>query len=74
MVLCCVQDTVPRIGKFLTLFSRPGKRVIIDYRGDVVVRPSPYEIFLRSGELESLHQAPARVSCCSQVVKGQQIV
>ena len=45
-----LQDAVPRVGKFLTLFSRPGKRVIIDYRGDVVVRPSPYEIFIRSGE------------------------
>ena len=41
---------MPRVGKFLTLFSRPGKRVIIDYRGDVVVRPSPYEIFIRNGE------------------------
>ena len=44
-----LQDAVPRVGKFLTLFSRPGKRVIIDYRGDVVVRPSPYEIFIRNG-------------------------
>ena len=42
---------MPRVGKFFILFSRPGKRVIIDYRGDVVVRPSPYEIFIRSGEL-----------------------
>ena len=42
---------MPRVGKFFILFSRPGKRVIVDYRGDVVVRPSPYEIFIRNGEL-----------------------
>ena len=46
-----LQDAVPRVGKFFILFSRPGKRVIVDYRGDVVVRPSPYEIFIRSGRL-----------------------
>ena len=55
VVHCCsnvawmLQDAVPRVGKFFILFSRPGKRVIVDYRGDVVVRPSPYEIFIRSG-------------------------
>ena len=51
-----LQDAVPRIGKFMNLFYRPGKRVIVDYRGDVVVRPSPYEIFIRSGERSN--------SCC----------
>ena len=57
--LCAtLQDAVPRVGKFLTLFSRPGKRVIIDYRGDVVVRPSPYEIFIRNGESAAAHAAP----------------
>lgn len=44
-----MQDAVPRVGKFIVLFSRPGQRVIVDYRGDVVVRPSPHEIHLRSG-------------------------
>ena len=44
-----LQDAIPRIGKFLTLFSRPGKRVIVDYQGDAVIRPSPYEMFIRSG-------------------------
>jgi hypothetical protein len=37
------------VGKFLVLFSRPGQRVIVDYRGDVVVRPSPHEIHIRNG-------------------------
>ena len=40
---------MPRVGKFLVLFSRPGQRVIVDYRGDVVVRPSPHEIHIRNG-------------------------
>ena len=40
---------MPRVGKFLVLFSRPGQRVIVDYRGDVVVRPSPHEVHIRNG-------------------------
>ena len=44
-----LQDAVPRVGKFFVLFARPGKRVIVDYRGDVVVRPSPHEIHIRNG-------------------------
>lgn len=43
------QDAVPRVGKFGNLFRRPGQRVIVDYQGDIVVRPSPHEIQLRSG-------------------------
>lgn len=45
-----LQDAVPRVGKFLVLFARPGQRVIVDYRGDVVCRPSPHEIHIRNGE------------------------
>jgi hypothetical protein len=37
------------VGKFGTLFRRPGQRVIVDYHGDIVVRPSPHEIQLRNG-------------------------
>jgi len=48
-----LQDAIPRVGKFGTLFRRPGQRVIVDYHGDIVVRPSPHEIQLRNG-------APAR--------------
>ena len=50
----CPQDAVPRVGKFLVLFARPGQRVIVDYRGDVVVRPSPHEIHIRNGATRSL--------------------
>jgi hypothetical protein len=44
-----LQDAIPRVGKFGTLFRRPGQRVIVDYHGDIVVRPSPHEIQLRNG-------------------------
>ncbi len=43
-----LQDAIPRVGKFGTLFRRPGQRVIVDYHGDIVVRPSPHEIQLRT--------------------------
>ena len=54
LVKCCifvhVQDAVPRVGKFLVLFSRPGQRVIVDYRGDILVRPTAHEIHIRNGK------------------------
>ncbi|BDA48303.1 probable lipase at C-terminar half [Coccomyxa sp. Obi] len=48
-------DAVPRVGKFVALFARPGQRVIVDYRGDVVVRPSPHEIHIRNGSNPGHH-------------------
>lgn len=35
-----LQDAVARGGKFLTLYKRPGQRVIINRFGDLIVRPS----------------------------------
>jgi hypothetical protein len=34
------QDTVPRSGKFLFMYKRPGQRVLINSDGDMIVRPS----------------------------------
>ena len=34
-----MQDAVARGGKFLTLYKRPGQRVIINQYGDLIVRP-----------------------------------
>jgi len=34
------QDTVPRNGKFIALYKRPGQRVLINSDGDMIVRPS----------------------------------
>ena len=55
------QDAVPRVGKFLVLFSRPGQRVIVDYRGDILVRPTAHEIHIRNGEpaVQRAHCKPA---------------
>ena len=42
MILCAafVQDVVARRGKLLFMYKRPGHRVIINSRGDLIVRPS----------------------------------
>ena len=33
-----LQDTVPRSGKFLFMYKRPGQRVLINSDGDILVR------------------------------------
>ena len=43
----CVQDAVPRTGKFIVLYKRGGHRVILNGLGDCIVRPSPLEASLR---------------------------
>lgn len=53
---------MPRVGKFVNLFRRPGQRVIVDYQGDIVVRPSPHEVQLRSG---ALREIPYLAAACS---------
>ncbi|CAL8462126.1 g1657 [Coccomyxa elongata] len=40
-------DLIPRVGKFLRLYKRPGARVIVDRKGSIVVQPSPLELHLR---------------------------
>lgn len=65
MVCTRAQDAVPRVAKFGNLFRRPGQRVIVDYQGDIVVRPSPHEIHLRSGAAHSVLRRPVHwlLSC-----------
>ena len=43
-----MQDPVPKVGKFGTLYARPGQRVLIDLTGDMQVRPTPLEMRLPS--------------------------
>ncbi|KAK9804066.1 hypothetical protein WJX73_001449 [Symbiochloris irregularis] len=38
------RDPVPRSGKFFCLFKRPGNRVRINRRGEMIVRPNPLEM------------------------------
>ncbi|KAK9828849.1 hypothetical protein WJX72_002401 [[Myrmecia] bisecta] len=42
------QDAVPRTGKLITMYKRPGNRVIINLLGDLIVRPSSLETALRN--------------------------
>ncbi|KAK9829664.1 hypothetical protein WJX72_007213 [[Myrmecia] bisecta] len=41
------QDAIPRTGKLVCLYKMPGHRVIINLKGDLVVRPSMLEATLR---------------------------
>ena len=43
------RDPVPRAGKFWFLFKRPGHRVIINLRGEMLVRPSALELQVLAG-------------------------
>ena len=38
------QDIVPKQGKLISIYARPGHRVLINARGDLIVRPSFLEI------------------------------
>ena len=45
-------DIIPRVGKFVRLYKRPGARVIIDRKGSIVVRPSALELHLRPSAIQ----------------------
>ena len=61
-----VQDAVPRSGRFFGLFKRAGHRVVVNARGDLLVRPTPLDA--------SMLQTPAGGSnyltyyCCGVVI------
>ncbi len=42
-----LQDVVTRGGKMVFLYSRPGQRVLVNSRGDMIVRPSWVEASLQ---------------------------
>ena len=46
-VVHCLQDAVARTAKFVLLFKRPGQRVMINVKGDLIVRPSYAEANLQ---------------------------
>ena len=53
-----LQDPVPRVGKLGVLYSRPGKRVLVDQEGDMQVRPTPLDIRLSSANPGLRHNLP----------------
>lgn len=53
-----MQDAVARNAKFWLLYKRPGQRVLINDRGDMLVRPSFAELSMQQSPfLTSLSQA-----------------
>ena len=42
----CIQDPVPKVGKFGVLYARPGQRVILDAGGEMQVRPTQLDMRL----------------------------
>ena len=44
-------DIIPKVGKFVRMYKRPGARVIVDSKGSIVVRPSALELNLRPSEI-----------------------
>lgn len=59
----CAQDAVARNAKFWLLYKRPGQRVLINDRGDMLVRPSYTELSMQQSPfLTSLSQV--HDPCC----------
>jgi len=48
------QDTVPRAGKFVIMYKRPGQRVLINSDGDMIVRPSFIEAAVQKRSTSSV--------------------
>ncbi|KAK9807443.1 hypothetical protein WJX73_007832 [Symbiochloris irregularis] len=68
------QDAVPRSGKFMGLFKRGGQRVIINRRGDMIVRPLTIEASLQQvpgGLSVSQHLLAAYTVSLMAVMMGQ---
>lgn len=56
-----MQDAVARNAKFWVLYKRPGQRVLINVRGDMLVRPSFAELSIQQTPVGSsvFHVRPA---------------
>lgn len=65
-----MQDPVPQMAKFGTLYSRPGHRVLVNPQGDMLVRPTPLDIKLNTACKPSDHccsaQASVRLTACHE--------
>jgi hypothetical protein len=48
-----VQDAVARNAKFWVLYKRPGQRVLINDRGNMLVRPSFVELSIQQSPIGS---------------------
>ncbi|BDA45990.1 probable lipase [Coccomyxa sp. Obi] len=65
-------DIVPRMGKFVRLYKRPGARVIVDRKGSIVVRPSALELHLRpSSSSVKAHYLKSYQGAIGEVLRSQ---
>ena len=58
-----MQDVVSRRGKFFKLYKRAGPRVIINRRGDLIVRPSYAE-----ANVQRIPGGKPACHCCSALL------
>lgn len=66
------RDPVPVVGKFGTVYARPGHRVLIDPKGNMIVRPTPLDLKLAQAcGLVKAHLLNAYRASLVQVVKEQ---
>ncbi|DBA92428.1 hypothetical protein WJX77_009083 [Trebouxia sp. C0004] len=66
------KDPVPVVGKFGSMYARPGHRVLIDPKGNMIVRPTPLDAKLAQacGRLKA-HLLNAYRASLVQVIKEQ---
>lgn len=66
------RDPVPIVGKFWMMYARPGHRVLVTPKGDMLVRPSPLEIKMAQacGQVKAHYLLAYRASVL-QVIKMQ---
>lgn len=66
---CCLQDVVTRGGKFLFLYKRPGKRVIVNDFGHFIVSPNSIEASIQQNTVGT-YQPHCRVQAIKCMLSG----
>ena len=66
----CLQDVVTRGGKFLFLYKRPGKRVIVNDFGHFIVAPNSIEASIQQNTVGT-HQPHCSVQDACQLVLAE---
>lgn len=65
-------DPIPMVAKFGALYSRPGHRVLVSPRGDLLVRPSPLDLKLnKGGSRVDRHKLTAYTRSLEEVITVQ---
>lgn len=64
MVLYCLQDPVPRVPKLV--FHPSGHLVVMGVGGDLLIRPSYFEMSVLGSTGAARQQPAAAATCCSR--------